>query len=213
MHTVIHFFLTLDQHLITLISNYGLWAYGLLFLILFCETGLIITPFLPGDSLLFIAGGLSSRPGSALVIGYLFLLLVLASCLGNQVNYQIGRWVGPRVFSMKHSWIFNQKHLRAAHDFYEQYGKMTILLARFMPIVRTFAPFIAGVADMNKRLFTWYNILSAILWVGSLLTAGYMLGQVAFIQKHLNVMIYGIIACSLLPSLLAYFRHSRARQA
>jgi membrane-associated protein len=209
LHDIFTFFLSIDQHLITLLTTHGSWAYAILFLIIFCETGLLVTPFLPGDSLLFIAGGLSSQTGLSLNVFYLFLLLVLASWLGNQVNYQLGRWCGPRVFSMKNKWFFSQAYLKKTHDFYEVHGKSTIILARFLPIIRTFAPFVAGVANMNYQIFTFYNFMSALLWIGSLLLCGYLLGHVSFVQLHLNIMIYGIVFLSILPGLVSYCRQKR----
>jgi membrane-associated protein len=211
LHTLIHFISSIDQQLITFVSAYGAWAYGLLFLIIFCETGLIVTPFLPGDSLLFIAGGLSTQAGS-LNIGYLFIVLVMASWLGNQVNYQVGNWIGSRVFAIKNSWLFKPQYLQHTHDFYLKHGKATIILARFMPIIRTFAPFVAGVAKMNLRVFTCFNLLSAVIWVGSLLLAGYLLGQVPLIQNHLNVMIYIIVFVSLLPGIITVLREQGKRK-
>lgn len=209
-HDLFTFFLSVDQHMIMLFTQYGSWAYAILFLIIFCETGLVVTPFLPGDSLLFIAGGLSSQTTFSLNVFYLFVLLVLASWLGNQVNYQIGKWCGPRVFSMKNKWFLKQAHLKKAHDFYEKHGKSTVILARFLPIVRTFVPFVAGVANMDYRVFTLFNFLSAVLWIGSLLLVGYMLGHVSFVQSHLNLMIYTIVLLSILPGLVSYYRQKRS---
>ncbi|MCX7114869.1 MAG: VTT domain-containing protein [Gammaproteobacteria bacterium] len=203
----ISFFLTIDQHLLTFVSSYGSWAYLLLFLIIFCETGLVVTPFLPGDSLLFVAGNLAAQT-HVMQVNLLFLLLVVASFLGNQLNYQIGHFLGPRVFRFQQSWLLNQRHLREAHAFYEKYGKTTIILARFLPIIRTFAPFVAGIAKMDIRIFTLYNLLSACIWIGSVLFAGYYLGHFAYVQAHFIVLIYGIVVISLLPSLWIWVRSS-----
>jgi membrane-associated protein len=200
------FFMTIDHHLLSLVTSYGIWTYAVLFLIIFCETGLIITPFLPGDSLLFVAGNIAAQPNQAIQINLLFLLLVLASWLGNQLNYQVGRFIGPRVFKSKQSKLFNPRHLQEAHEFYQQHGKMTIILARFIPIIRTFVPFVAGVAAMEVWLYTLINLLSAILWIGVMLFAGYFLGRIPFIQAHFIVLIYGIVAISLIPSVLVFVK-------
>lgn len=203
---MLNFFLTIDQHLLAFVSSYGAWAYGVLFLIIFCETGLIVTPFLPGDSLLFVAGNIAAQPNHVIEITGLFILLVLASWLGNQLNYQVGYLIGPRVFKFKDSRWLNQRYLQEAHQFYEKNGKMTLILARFIPIIRTFVPFVAGVAAMNKWVFTLYNFLSAVLWIGLMLFAGYYLGRFHFVQAHFAYLIYGIIVISLMPSVWAFIR-------
>ncbi|RUR13727.1 DedA family protein [Legionella sp. km772] len=200
----IDYILHIDVYLNTFVSSYGFWTYLLLFLIIFCETGLIITPFLPGDSLLFAAGSIAAQPGNSLNSIYLFLLLSLASILGNQINFMVGRLVGPRVFTAKDSWLLNKKHLDHAHQFYKQHGGKTLIFARFLPIIRTFAPFIAGIAKMHLVRFFLYNCSSAILWIGSLLGLGYFLGSLPFVKEHFTVVIYGIIGVSLLPAVLAY---------
>lgn len=194
--------LHIDTYLIDFVSTYGFWTYFLLFAIIFCETGLIIMPFLPGDSLLFAAGSIAAHPNKPLSINVLFFMLVLASLLGNKVNYLIGRALGPRVFK-SNSWLLNKKHLRDAHAFYEKHGGKTLILARFLPIIRTFAPFVAGVGYMSITRFTVYNIISAVLWIGSLLAAGYFLGKLPFIQQNFSLFVYGIIAVSLLPPIIA----------
>lgn len=200
------FFTSIDQHLLSFITTYGYWTYGLLFLIIFCETGLIVTPFLPGDSLLFIAGNIAAQPNQLIQINFLFLLLLLAAWMGNQLNYQIGHFIGPRVFHFKHSRLFNPRHLQEAHDFYQRHGKQTIILARFIPIIRTFVPFVAGIAAMNVWLYTIYNLLSAALWVGVMLFAGYYLGQMPFIQAHFIGLVYTIVVISLLPSAFIFLK-------
>ena len=204
MLDLINFFLSLDKHLIELITNYGIWAYAMLFLIIFCETGLVVTPFLPGDSILFIAGSLCSQVNSSLKIAQLIMLLVIASYLGNQVNYYIGRFIGKKVFAMEDKWYLNQAHLHKARMFYVKYGKMALIMARFMPIIRTFVPFFAGVVSMDTKIFTSFNFIGAIIWIGSLLLSGFFLGQIAFVQEHLNLIIYAIILFSILPSIFTY---------
>ncbi len=199
--------LHIDQVLFHLVDVYGALTYLILFLIIFCETGLIITPFLPGDSLLFAAGSLAANTSNQFNIQILFLLLSIASMLGNKVNYLAGRFIGPKIFSAKDAWFWNKKHLIEAHDFYQKHGGKAIILARFLPIIRTFAPFVAGIGGMNLRLFTFYNILSALLWVGSLLGAGYFLGSQSFVKAHFTTIIYAIITLSLLPPLFSFSYH------
>ncbi len=161
----------------------------------------MITPFLPGDSLLFAAGSIAAGSNS-LNIQVLFLLLLIASILGNKVNYLIGRLIGPRVFTARSSWLLNQKHLQEAHQFYEKHGGKMIIFARFLPIIRSFAPFVAGIGYMSLRQFTVYNIISAVLWIGSMLGLGYYFGTLPFIKEHFSIVVYGIIAVSLIPPVL-----------
>jgi membrane-associated protein len=201
---LLQYVLHIDTYLIAFVSTYGLLTYIALFAIIFCETGLIITPFLPGDSLLFAAGSIAANASHALSIQVLFVILTLASILGNKLNYLIGRAIGPRIFSVNRSWLLNKKHLEEAHQFYEKHGGKTIILARYLPIIRTFAPFVAGVGYMSMRKFTFYNIVSAILWIGSLLGAGYFFGALPFIKENFSIVVYGIIALSLLPPILAF---------
>lgn len=204
MSQLLNYVLHIDTYLIDFVSNYGMWTYLALFLVIFSETGLIIAPFLPGDSLLFAVGSLAAHPDSSLNILILLCLLIIAAALGNQVNYAIGRLVGPRVFSARQSWFLNKKHLEQAHRFYEKNGGKTIVMARFIPIIRTFAPFVAGVSYMSWYSFTFYNLLSAILWVGSLLGFGYYLGTFPLIKNNFSIVIYVIIALSLTPPVLAF---------
>jgi len=201
---LLQYILHIDTYLIAFVSAYGALTYIILFAIIFCETGLVVTPFLPGDSLLFAAGSIAANSSHALSIQVLFLFLTIASILGNKVNYLIGRTIGPRVFAAKKSWLLNQKHLVEAHQFYEKHGGKTIILARFIPIIRTFAPFVAGVGYMSLRQFSTYNVLSAVLWIGSLLGAGYYFGSLPFIREHFSMVVYGIIAVSLLPPAFAF---------
>lgn len=199
IQTILQYVLHIDTYLISFVTHYGVITYAVLFAIIFCETGLVVTPFLPGDSLLFAAGSIAAHEGNPLNIQLLFVLLLVASVLGNKLNYFIGRFVGPRVFTANQSWLLNKKYLLQAHEFYEKHGGKTIILARFIPIIRTFAPFVAGVAYMTVRQFTLYNLLSAALWIGSLLCAGYFFGNLPVIKEHFSIVVYGIIALSLLP--------------
>lgn len=193
----IEFLLHAERHLEVFIAQYGAWIYALLFAIIFCETGLVVTPFLPGDSLLFAVGTLAARGMMDWKI--LVPLLLVAAIVGDSVNYAIGKWVGPRVFTMKSRWFFKQEHLQKAHAFYEKYGGRAIVLARFVPIVRTFAPFVAGVGTMNYRKFFFYNVLGAVAWVGIFLGAGYFFGIMPVVQKNIKLVILGIIVVSVMP--------------
>jgi len=195
----------LDRHLATLLQQHGAWVYLLLFAIIFCETGLVVTPFLPGDSLLFIAGALAA--GGGIDVHLLALLLVAAAVLGNTVNYSIGRFIGPKVFHWEESRFFNRRALDRAHAFYEKHGGKTIVITRFVPILRTFAPFVAGIARMTYLNFTAYNLAGAFAWVLSLLYAGYWFGNVPFVKQNLTWVILGIIVLSLLPLAFDYLRH------
>lgn len=214
MLELIHWMGQLDQHLLELGQQYGYQVYGLLFLIIFSETGLVVAPFLPGDTLLFVAGavtaaqgGSSALPGApGFSLPVLFLSLALAAFLGNQVNFQIGRWVGPRVFHWERSRLLNPRHLAQAHAFYERHGGKTVLLSRFLPIIRTYAPFVAGVGSMPRARFVLFNALGALLWVGSLLLSGFFFGNVPFIKGNLTLIILGIVLVSLLPVLWAFVR-------
>jgi membrane-associated protein len=214
----IHFILHIDTSLIAFISTYGALTYIALFLVIFCETGLVIFPFLPGDSLLFAAGSIAGSASHALNIQLLFISLLIASILGNKLNYMIGRIIGPRVFSNQSTkrsisgWLLNKKHLTEAKHFYEKHGGKTIIMARFIPIIRTFVPFVAGVGDMSMREFAIYNLVSAFLWIGSLLFAGYFFGSLPFVRDNFTFVIYGIIVVSLLPPILGViYRKSGAQ--
>ncbi len=195
----------LDRHLATLLQQHGAWIYLLLFAIIFCETGLVVTPFLPGDSLLFVAGALGATGGFE--VHLLALLLVAAAVLGNTVNYAIGWFLGPKVFHWEQSRFFNRKALDRAHAFYERHGGKTIVITRFIPILRTFAPFVAGVARMNYVRFTAYNLAGALAWVLSLLYAGYWFGNVPMVKQNLTLVILGIIILSMVPLVVEYIRH------
>lgn len=197
------FALHIDTHLFELCEKYGPWIYAILFLIVFCETGLVVTPFLPGDSLLF-ASGVTAGAG---LLGYFPIMgvLLLAGILGDACNYFIGRYVGPPIFA-KDTRFIKKAHLLKAHEFYERHGGKAIVLARFIPIVRTFAPFVAGIALMQRHIFFFYNIAGCILWVGALVSAGYFLGNLAWVQQNFSLIVYGIITISVLPVVIEIFR-------
>ena len=199
----------LDRHLATLLEQHGAWVYLLLFVIIFCETGLVVTPFLPGDSLLFIAGALAA--GGGIDVHLLALLLVAAAVLGNTVNYSIGRFIGPKVFHWEESRLFNRRALDRAHAFYEKHGGKTIVITRFVPILRTFAPFVAGIARMTYLNFTAYNVAGALAWVLSLLYAGYWFGNVAFVKQNLTWVIVAIVVLSVTPLAFEYVRQRLKR--
>lgn len=196
----------LNRHLDTLVSGYGAWTYLILFLVIFAETGLVVTPFLPGDSLLFATGALAAT--SSLDVYYVFLLLALAAILGDTVNYWIGNKIGPRAFQ-RNSRFLRKEHLIRTRDFYERHGGKTIILARFLPIIRTFAPFVAGVAGMAYGRFVAYNIVGGIAWTGGFLFAGYKFGNLAAVQKNFGLVILGIIVVSVIPPVIEYVRSVR----
>jgi membrane-associated protein len=206
IHQFFNFILHIDQHMVTFVSLYGTWVYAILFLIIFCETGLIVIAFLPGDSLIFATGAIASTAMDALNIHLLFITLVTASVLGNGVNYLIGKFIGPKIFRSSNSLLFNKKHLMNAHRFYEQYGGKTIIIARFIPILRTFAPFVAGIGYMQYRQFFIYNLIGALLWIGTLLYVGYLFGNLPFIKAHFSTVVLAVIAVSLLPPVLEVLR-------
>ncbi|WP_298428697.1 DedA family protein [Ottowia sp.] len=199
MHLV-DFILHVDQHLAAFVAEYGPWVYALLFLIVFVETGVVVMPFLPGDSLLFVVGALAGAGHISLPLACAVLLA--ADVLGDQANYSIGRYFGPKVFHWEKSRWFNRDAFDKAHAFYERYGGITIVLARFMPFIRTFVPFVAGVAEMSRAKFTAYNVLGALIWVLGLATAGYLFGNLPWVQANLSKIIWGLI---LVPGLIAIF--------
>jgi membrane-associated protein len=200
----IEFLLHAENHLVAFIQNYGALVYALLFLIVFCETGLVVTPFLPGDSLLFAVGALAAQGLMAWEI--VIPVLLVAAILGDTVNYSIGKWIGPRVFHFQSSRFFKKEYLMKAHAFYEKYGGRAIILARFVPIVRTFAPFVAGVGTMNYAKFIVYNVSGAILWVGIFVGAGYFFGNLPFVRQNIKIVILGIIIVSVLPIVWEFFK-------
>jgi membrane-associated protein len=197
---LIDFILNVDQHLQAFVQNYGAWVYALLFLIIFTETGVVVMPFLPGDSLLFVVGALCGVGLMSLPLA--MVLLVIAAVLGDQTNYTIGRYFGPKVFQWENSRLFNRNAFNQAHAFYERYGGITIILARFMPFIRTFAPFVAGVAEMTRVKFTAYNVVGALIWVVGLTTAGYLFGNLPWVQENLSMIIWALI---IVPGLIAIF--------
>ena len=199
--------LHLDRHLQALVASYGAWVYAILFLIVFCETGLVVTPFLPGDSLLFVAGTVAAAGG--MDIHLLVVLLIVAAILGDAVNYAFGHYVGPRVFKSQESRWLNPRHLERAHAFYERHGGKTIIIARFVPIIRTYAPFVAGAASMPYPRFALYNVSGAVLWVVSLGYAGYFFGNIPVIKDNLTLVIIGIVILSILPGVIEILRHRR----
>ena len=209
LYWLVDFVLHLDRHLAEIIQQYGVWTYAILFLIVFLETGLVVAPILPGDSLLFAAGAFAALGG--LDIGSLFFLLVAAAILGDTLNYAIGHYLGPKVFHYEKSRFFNPEHLKKTHAFYEKYGGKTIIIARFIPIVRTFAPFVAGVGAMNYRRFLAYNMVGGFLWVTICLFAGYFFGNLPFVKKNFSLVILAIIVISILPAVVEYLRHRAAR--
>jgi membrane-associated protein len=207
----VDFFLHLDEHLKELVANYGTWTYLVLFLIVFCETGLVVTPILPGDSLLFAAGAIAAI--GSLNPHVLVVLLTAAAVLGDAVNYQIGRYVGPAVFRRENSRFFKREHLEKTHAFYERYGGKTIIIARFVPIVRTFAPFVAGVGQMNYSQFALYNVTGAIAWVVIGVYAGYLFGNLQMVKENFSLIIIAIVAISLLPAAWEVWRARKAKAA
>lgn len=209
IHFVVDFILHIDVHLAELVAQYGIWIYAILFLILFCETGLVVTPFLPGDSLLFVAGALAALPGNDLNVHLMVALLVIAAILGDAVNYTIGKLFGERLFSNPDSKIFRRSYLDKTHAFYARHGGKTIILARFVPIVRTFAPFVAGMGHMSYRHFVLFNVTGALAWVLLFSYAGYLFGDLPVVQENLKLLILGIIVVSILPGVIEIWRHRR----
>ena len=202
------FILHIDHHILSFVQTYGPWVYGLLFLIVFVETGLVVMPFLPGDSLLFIVGTLcaTGHMNLPLAMGILFV----AAVLGDQTNYRIGHYFGPKVFQWEDSRFFNKEAFNKAHAFYEQYGGVTIILARFMPFIRTFVPFVAGVANMTVSKFTSFNVVGAALWVGGITLLGYLFGNIPVVQKNLQIIIWALILVPGILAVLGAWKHGRS---
>lgn len=209
--TLIDFILHIDVHLAALVARYGAAVCLLLFLIIFCETGLVVTPFLPGDSLLFVAGALAALPSNDLNIGVITVLMIVAAIAGDAVNYFIGRLFGERLFRNPNSRIFRRRYLEQTHAFYERHGGKTLVLARFMPIIRTFAPFVAGMGKMTYRRFAGWNVLGGVIWVVLFTLAGYWFGDQPFVQRNLKYLIVAIIVISVLPGAIAVLRQSLRR--
>ncbi len=206
--TLFYSLLSLDQTLALLASQYGPWLYALLAAIIFAETGFVVFPFLPGDSLLFISGTVVAAAG--LNVHLLVVLLIVAAVAGDSVNYGVGRAIGPRVFQRPDSRWFRQEHLRRTQAFYDRYGGVTIIIGRFVPIIRTFAPFLAGVAQMPYRRFLAYNVVGGVLWIASLVYAGYLFGNIPWVKNNLTLIVIGIVVVSLIPAVTTFLRERRA---
>ena len=197
--------LHLDRHLVWLVQNYGSQVYLILFLIIFCETGLVVTPFLPGDSLLFVAGAIAAT--GAMAVQWLALLLMLAAFCGDNTNYWIGRYFGPRIFSRADSRLLNRAHLEKTNQFYAKHGGKTIIFARFLPIIRTFAPFVAGIGRMNYSYFVSYSAFGSVFWISFFVFGGYFFGNVPIVKNNLTFFIFGIIIVSILPGMIQFIRN------
>ena len=210
IYTFIDIFMHLDKHLGGVIQNYGVWTYLILFLIIFCETGLVVTPILPGDSLLFAAGAFAAT-GSFHVL-WLFVLLTIAAVLGDTVNYWVGKYLGDRI-EEKNLRFINREYLDKTHQFYERHGGKTIIIARLMPIIRTFAPFVAGVGKMNYFRFISYNVVGGVVWIASFVFGGYYFGNIPMVKKNFTLVILAIIFLSILPGIVEFIRHRYAKQA
>jgi membrane-associated protein len=209
--TLVYSLLALDQTLAGLAGQYGAWLYGILFLVIFAETGLVIFPFLPGDSILFISGTVVAVAG--LDVHVLVLVLVAAAILGDSVNYAVGRYIGPKVFHEPASRWFKREYLLRTQAFYDQYGGITIIIGRFVPIIRTFAPFLAGVAGMPYRRFLSYNVVGGVAWIVSLVYAGYLFGNIPWVKENLTFIVVGIVIVSLLPAISTFMKERRASKA
>lgn len=207
--TLFDIFMHLDRHLGDVIQNYGLWTYLILFLIIFCETGLVLTPILPGDSLLFAAGALAAT--SSLDVFYLFGLLSVAAVAGDTLNYWIGHYVGPRIFHKEDVRFLNREYLDRTHSFYEKHGGKTIIIARFMPIIRTFAPFVAGIGRMTYIHFFSFNVVGGIVWIAVFVFGGYFFGNIPMVRKNFTLVIVAIIIISVMPGVIEFIRHRRRR--
>ena len=203
----IDIFIHLDQHLSLLIQSFGGWAYLIVFLVIFCETGLVVTPILPGDSLLFGLGAIAAM--GALKVEWLFVMLSIAAIAGDTVNYMIGHYVGPRVFARESGRFFKKEYLERTHRFYEKYGGKTIVIARFVPIIRTFAPFVAGIGSMAYSRFIVYNIVGGISWIALFIFGGYYFGNLSIVKRNFTLVIFAIIFISILPGVIEYVRQRR----
>lgn len=206
----INIFLHLDIYLADIIRDYQTWTYLFLFLVIFCETGLVVTPILPGDSLLFTAGALSALPDSPLSHINLFILLTFAAVCGDNTNYWIGRWIGPKAFHFKKSRLFNPLYLQRAHVFYEKHGGKTIILARFLPIIRTFAPFVAGIGTMRYSKFVLFSITGGLSWMFTFIFAGYYFGNIPIVKKNFTLVVMAIIVITVMPAIIGGFKSWRA---
>ncbi len=211
MEQFVDFFVHLDHHLATIANEYGTWTYLILFLIVFCETGLVVTPFLPGDSLLFVVGALCA--GTSLNLWISLILLAAAAILGDTVNYFVGHKLAPRIFRNENIKFLNKDHLKHTEEFFEKYGGKTIILARFVPIVRTFAPFVAGMGNMSYPRFLAYNVIGALIWVVLLVLAGFFFGKIPIVEKNFSKVILLIIFISILPAVIEVWRHKQAKKS
>ena len=207
--TLFYSLLALDQTLANMAGQYGAWIYALLFAVIFAETGLVVFPFLPGDSILFISGTVVATAG--LDVHLLVGLLIVAAVLGDSLNYAIGHYIGPRVYERPDSRWFKQAHLRRTQAFYDKYGGVTIIIGRFIPIIRTFAPFLAGVAGMSYRRFLSYNIIGGVVWISVLVYAGYLFGNIPWVKQNLTLIVLGIVVVSLLPAITTFVQERRRR--
>jgi membrane-associated protein len=203
--------LHLDAHLLALVQEYGVWIYAILFAIIFAETGLVIAPFLPGDSLLFVIGALCGMGSLELQIA--MPLLILAAFMGDNTNYWVGRLLGLRLLNHASQKLIKHEHLEKTHAFYAKHGGKTVIFARFLPIIRTFAPFVAGIGTMNYRLYLMYSIIGGVSWIGSLTLAGYFFGNIPFIKNNLTLMVLGIVFVSFIPAILEFIKHRRRQRA
>ena len=207
--TLFYSLLALDQTLVTVAGQYGPWIYALLFFVIFAETGLVVFPFLPGDSILFIAGTIVATAG--LNVHLLVALLIVAAILGDSVNYAVGHYIGPRIYDKPDSRWFKQAHLQKTQAFYDKFGGVTIIIGRFIPIIRTFAPFLAGVAGMTYRRFLSYNVIGGVLWIGLLVYAGYLFGNIPWVKQNLSLIVIGIVVVSLIPAVSTFVAERRRR--
>jgi membrane-associated protein len=207
--TIFYSLLALDQSVATLAGQYGHWLYALLFLVIFAETGLVVFPFLPGDSILFIAGTVVAK--ADLSVHVLVVVLIAAAILGDTVNYSVGRYIGPKAFDRPDSRWFRQDYLRRTQAFYDKYGGVTIIIGRFVPIIRTFAPFLAGVAGMRYRKFLAFNVVGGVAWIATLVYAGYLFGNIPWVKGNLSLIVIGIVIVSLIPAITTYLRERRRK--
>ena len=207
----IELFLHLDKSLSSVIQTYGSTTYIILFLVILCETGLVVLPFLPGDSLLFAAGAFAAK--GDINIATLFMILCVAAILGDSINYEVGRLIGPRIAQREKSRYVNKEHIDKTHQFYEKYGAKTIIIARFIPIIRTFAPFVAGLGTMSYKKFLQYNVIGGVAWVAICLFAGYLFGNIPLVKQNFTVVIFAIIIVSILPAVIEYIRHRSISKA
>ena len=208
--TLVYSLFALDQTVAQIAAQYGHWLYLFLFLVIFAETGLVVMPFLPGDSILFIAGTVVAT--ADLNVHLLVIVLIAAAILGDTINYSVGHYIGPRAFDKPDSRWFRQEHLRRTQAFYDRYGGITIIIGRFVPIIRTFAPFLAGVAGMTYRRFLSYNVVGAVLWIVSLVYAGYLFGNIPWVKKNLTLIVFLIVAISLIPAVTTFLRERRSQR-